>query len=170
MAQPNSTARIHFGRRALLALGLVVSAVLAPSGCLWRPVPIPPPMAVTYASTICQPTDDCDGGVIFTIEGRGQPGALVNATNSSRTLADGNGYSASVMVRREFSVPDGGVPDGGVGAINVWRITLAPQRSRPGDPVTACHPGDLVVIRQLVPDGSGVWNESGSVSVIVPAP
>jgi hypothetical protein len=128
-------------------------------------------MTTSYASTACAPSDQCGDGVIFTVEGLANPGAVIVATNSTRALADGNGYSVSTIVLNTPVAGDGGVRDGGAPRAGTWRLRFDPVQTPPmGSPATVCHVGDRIVIRQIAPDPPDQWQQSPAVEVIVPAP
>lgn len=145
---------------------LVVGA-LALGGCLWRPSPIPPPMAQVQALTDCDGTSECPaGGVLVDVDGVAQPGALVIVENVSRSLSSGISYSASTFAARAAS--DAGGADGGVsGGPGRFFVRLGPARGAPGGPVTVSQRGDVISVRQLVEGEGGRFDSSNAVTFTV---
>ncbi|MDP3274120.1 MAG: hypothetical protein Q8Q09_02925 [Deltaproteobacteria bacterium] len=153
-------------------LALLAVAALVSSSCLYRPVPIPPPMASVQGLTDCAPTDQCPAdGVIVDFEGFAVPGALVLIENTTRTLPSGGSYAVSTFARRsetEAGVSDASVGDGGVLSRGSFYARLGPIRDVAGGTVTISQRGDSFIIRQLIPDSQGNYAVSDWVTLRVP--
>ena len=142
---------------------VVVGAVLAgPDGCVFRTLPIPPPGVVASAIT-CAPDLGCPSdGVIVTLRGLAQPGAIVIAENISRGFADGRRYSSQA-----FAVSAAAADAGTLAAPGTYEVVLGPMPDPPG-PAMLSHHGDHIVVFQLVRNTEGLFESSDAATVTVP--
>ncbi len=138
--------------RLLAPLAFCVAA----SSCLVRSLPIPPPGAQFSATSECSLNECPDGGVIVTVTGTGQPGAMIVVENVSQA-SRGPRYTATA-----FAATSDDVALGRASSVGLYVIRLGPVPERPDrpTPVLISRHGDSITVYQFVANGDGTWTQS----------